>query len=64
MQCFTLHKGNRAFADLRYGEEDSLSPSTLFVADTQQICLFEEEKIRRKNIYFLYFYVFCNTDVN
>ena len=25
-------KGNRALADLRYGEEDSISPSTLVVA--------------------------------
>ena len=28
-------KGNRAFADLRYGEEDSISPSTLIVAATK-----------------------------
>ena len=27
-------KGNRAFADLRYGEEDSISLSTLFFAAT------------------------------
>ena len=25
-------KGNRAFADLRYGEEDIISPSTLICA--------------------------------
>ena len=27
-----MHKGNRAFADLRYEEEDSISPSTLIFA--------------------------------
>ena len=27
-----LFKGNRAFADLRYGELDSISPSTLMFA--------------------------------
>ena len=26
---------NRAFADLRYGEEDSISPSTQIFADTK-----------------------------
>ena len=29
------YKGNRAFADLRYGEEDSISPRTLIVAATK-----------------------------
>ena len=28
-------KGNRAFADLRYVEEDSISPSTLIFAATK-----------------------------
>ena len=28
-------KGNRAFADLQYGEEDSISPSTLSSAATK-----------------------------
>ena len=28
-------KGNRAFADLRYGEEDSISPSTLIFPATK-----------------------------
>ena len=28
-------KGNHAFADLRYGEEDSISPSTLNFAATK-----------------------------
>ena len=28
-------KGNRAFAELRYGEEDSISPITKFVAATK-----------------------------
>ena len=35
MKSFALNKGNCAFADLRYGEEDSISPSTLFVAATK-----------------------------
>ena len=30
-----LVKGNRAFADLRYGEEDGISPSTLMFANTK-----------------------------
>ena len=30
-----LFKGNSAFADLRYGEEESISPSTLYVATTK-----------------------------
>ena len=29
------HKGNRAFADLRYGEEDSISPNTQIFAATK-----------------------------
>ena len=28
-------KGNRAFADLRYGEEDSIGPSTLVFPTTK-----------------------------
>ena len=28
-------KGNRAFADLRYGKEDDISPSTLIFAATK-----------------------------
>ena len=28
-------RGNHAFADLRYGKEDSISPSTLIVAATK-----------------------------
>ena len=28
-------KGNRGFADLRYGEEDSISPSTLIFPATK-----------------------------
>ena len=36
LQCGTLKKGgNRAFADLRYGEEDSFSPSILIFAVTK-----------------------------
>ena len=31
----TYRKGNRAFADLRYGKEDSISPSTLIFAATK-----------------------------
>ena len=34
MNCFV--KGNRAFADLRYGEEDSISPSTHIVPVTKE----------------------------
>ena len=30
------YKGNRAFADLRYGEEDSISTSTLSFAATKE----------------------------
>ena len=30
-----LQKGNRAFADLRYGEEDSISPSTVIFPATK-----------------------------
>ena len=30
-----LYKGNRAIADLRYGKEDSISPSTLIFAATK-----------------------------
>ena len=32
-QCAPSFKGNRAFADLRYGEEDSISPCTLICDD-------------------------------
>ena len=32
LQCY---KGNRAFADLRYEEEDTISPSTLVVVATK-----------------------------
>ena len=30
-----FYKGNRAFADLIYGEEDNISPSTLIVPATK-----------------------------
>ena len=30
-----INKGNRAFPDLRYGREDSISPSTLIFAATK-----------------------------
>ena len=36
--CFTnsiVFKENPAFADLRYGEEDSISTSTLMLANTK-----------------------------
>ena len=32
--CHSFIKGNCAFPDLRYGEEDSISPSTQICADT------------------------------
>ena len=31
-----LHKGNRALADLRYKEKDSISPSTLIFPATKR----------------------------
>ena len=34
-QTYQSHKGNRAFADLRYGKEDSISPGTLIFAATK-----------------------------
>ena len=33
---FRALKGNRAFADLRYGEDNSISPSTLLFAVTKR----------------------------
>ena len=35
LKIVVFPKGNRAFADLRYGEEDRISPSTLMFANTK-----------------------------
>ena len=39
IKFFCILKGNRALADLRYGKEDSISPSTLMFAAIQGLCI-------------------------
>ena len=34
-RCYTFIKGNCTFGDLKYGEEDSISPSTLIIGATK-----------------------------